>query len=158
MAYWIELDSKARLATAARPRGGDWLETEMAQLRRERADILVSLLTDDEVIELGLSQEADECKIAGIDFRNFPIPDRDVPASTEDFRKFIAELHAELRGGKSIVAHCRAGIGRSSLLIASLLKLEGMTAAEAFRRISVARGLPVPDTQRQVKWVEQLIL
>jgi hypothetical protein len=32
---------------------------------------------------------------------------------------------------------------------------EGFTAQDAFKRLSVARGVQVPDTPEQVRWVEQ---
>ena len=51
--------------------------------------------------------------------------------------------------------HCRASIGRSSLLLAALLTAEGLTPDDAFRRLTVARGLRVPDTPDQVRWVER---
>ncbi len=155
MPYWIANTAPARLGTAARPRGGDWLESEMSSMRREGVDILVSLLTPEESSELDLTNEATACAEAGIEFRNYPIPDRETPSSLEAFRAFVTELHQESQNGKSIVAHCRAGIGRSSLLIASLLTLNGSSAEQAFEAISKARGLEVPDTPEQVEWLRQ---
>ena len=54
--------------------------------------------------------------------------------------------------------HCRAGIGRSSLLAAAVLRVEGRTADEAWQRITEARGLPVPDTDEQRDFLVQLDL
>lgn len=153
MAYWIEAASNNRLGTAARPRGGDWLDSEMSDLRREGVDLLVSLLTLEEEAELELLKEGEACTAAGIGFRRFSIPDRETPVSLDSFRQFLRELHQESLRGKSIVAHCRAGIGRSSLLIAALLTMDGHSADEAFQLISKARGLQVPDTPEQVEWL-----
>jgi len=97
MAYWIKIDTPARLAIAPRPRGGDWLEDDLHALRREGVDILVSLLTTEEATELALDDEGAACARAGIEFRNFPIPDRHVPQSTQAFREFIGSLHQERR-------------------------------------------------------------
>jgi protein-tyrosine phosphatase len=157
VAFWINNSPHGRLGTAARPRGGDWLESEAAAMRCEGIDILVSLLTPEEDAELDLSEEADAVTNAGMEFRQFPIPDRDTPASPELFRRFLEELHSEELKGKNIVAHCRAGIGRSSLFIALLLILDGYTLEQAFEAISQARGLQVPDTQEQVEWVRQFM-
>jgi len=52
------------------------------------------------------------------------------------------------------VFHCRAGIGRSGMMTASVLLHQGLTVREAFARISAARGLIVPDTPGQLEWVE----
>jgi protein-tyrosine phosphatase len=50
--------------------------------------------------------------------------------------------------------HCRAGIGRSSLIAACVLVLLGLAPAMAFDRIGKARGLKVPDTEGQRDWVD----
>jgi protein-tyrosine phosphatase len=158
MAYWIETGIPAKLAIMPRPNGGKHLEDEIRILKREGTDVLVSLLTPEEDIELALELERAACSGHGIRFRSFPIPDRDVPPSTEAFLKFIDTLHQDLLQGRSIVAHCRAGIGRSSLLLASLLRREGLSTDDAFRRITQARRMLVPDTPEQLHWVENLPL
>ena len=154
MPYWLKLNTSARLAIVPRPRGGDWLDDEIRNLRRDGVDVLVSLLTSPEEDELGLNREAVACLEGEIEFHSFPIPDRQFPASAKTFRDFIGRLSALRLQGKSIGAHCRAGIGRSSLLLASLLCIEGYSAEAAFSLISEARGLRVPDTPEQVEWVK----
>jgi protein-tyrosine phosphatase len=158
MAYWIETGIPAKLAIMPAPNGGNRLEGEIRNLKREATDVLVSLLTPDEEFDLGLEHERAACSGHGIRFRSFPIPDRDIPASTEAFLKFLDTLHHDLLQGRSIVAHCRAGIGRSSLLLAALLRREGLSTDDAFRRITQARRMLVPDTPAQLHWVENLPL
>ncbi|MFT4110031.1 hypothetical protein, partial [Propionicimonas sp.] len=58
--------------------------------------------------------------------------------------------------GHGVAIHCRAGIGRSSVLAAAVLQLEGVPADEAWNLISHARGLPVPDTDAQRRFVDKL--
>jgi protein-tyrosine phosphatase len=158
MAYWIETGIPAKLAIMPAPRGGRHLEGEIRSLKREGADVLVSLLTSEEDEALALEYERAACSGHGIEFRSFPIPDRRVPTSTEAFLRFIDTLHYDLLQGQSIVAHCRAGIGRSSLLLAALLRREGLSTDDAFRRITQARRMLVPDTPEQLRWVENLNL
>ncbi len=158
MAYWIETGIPAKLAIMPAPYGGKRLEDEIRTLKRENADVLVSLLTPREEYDLGLELERAACSGHGIRFRSFPIPDRDVPASTQAFLTFLETLHEDLLAGRSIVAHCRAGIGRSSLLLAALLRREGLSTDDAFRRITQARRMLVPDTPEQLHWVENLSL
>ena len=156
MAYWIDTGLPAKLAIMPKPNGGKHLESAIRDLKREGADVLVSLLPPDEEFELGLEHERAACDGHGIKFRSFPIPDRDIPESAEAFLKFIDTLHYDLLQGRSIVAHCRAGIGRSSLLLAALLRREGLSTDDAFRRITQARRMLVPDTPEQLHWVENL--
>ena len=153
--YWVDTGNPLRLAIVPRPRGGDWLEDELNQMKRAGIDVLVSMLQVDEAAELGLSSEAELCEAKGIVFRSFPIPDRETPPSTASFSQFVEDLRADAHAGRSIAVHCRASIGRSSLLLAALLTAEGFTPDDAFRRLTVARGLQVPDTADQVRWVER---
>jgi protein-tyrosine phosphatase len=68
---------------------------------------------------------------------------------------FLSRLDAALESGKNVAVHCRAGIGRSSIVVGSLLVAAGVEPEEAFRRIEKARGRPVPDTAEQREWVAQ---
>jgi Cyclin-dependent kinase inhibitor 3 (CDKN3) len=153
--YWVETGNHLRLAIVLRPRGGDWLGDELDQMKRAGIDVLVSMLQGDEAAELGLSSEAELCEARGIVFRSFPIPDRETPSATTSFSRFIEDLRADAHAGRSVAVHCRASIGRSSLLLAALLTAEGFALDDAFRRLTVARGLQVPDTADQVRWVER---
>ena len=109
-----------RVAIAARPRGNDWLCEEISALSQEGIDILVSMLTGEEVEELGLNHESTECAAAGIRFVNVAIPDRSVPSDRRAFLRSVEELTTQVREGRYAV-HCRASIGRSSVLAASIL-------------------------------------
>jgi protein-tyrosine phosphatase len=150
--FWIQTD-KARVAIVPRPRGGDWLEVDIEALRADGIDVLVSALSQEEVYELGLEGEAIECAAKGIEFITFPITDRGLPESRSEFAGLTDSLSDRIREGKSIGAHCRAGIGRSSVIIASVLAKCGLSADEAFERIAASRGFPVPDTAEQRAWV-----
>lgn len=48
--------------------------------------------------------------------------------------------------------HCRAGIGRSSLIAACIIASHDLDIDEAFRRIAATRGVAVPDTEDQAAW------
>lgn len=152
--YWIEGPWAGRLAITARPRGGDWLAEEIQGWRRAAVNTVVSALTVEEVADFQLEGEAELCRAAGIDFVSFPVPDRGVPASAADFARLLPGLGGQLAAGKTVAAHCRAGIGRSTILAAGLLLQAGVEAAAAFERIRQARGGPVPDTPEQRQWVE----
>ena len=162
--YWIDIggllsgspernERFGRLAIMARPRAGDWLEDEITGWKAEEIDTVVSLLERDEVDELGLNLEAALCAREGIEFISFPIADRGVPASARAAERLATSLVSRLRNGKNIAIHCRAGIGRSSVVAACVMVNAGATAPAAFDRISAARGVQVPDTKGQREWV-----
>src|SRR5687768_8190143 len=127
--YWIPGPASGRLGIVPRPRGGDWLEEETKAWRAAGIDVVVSALTGEEVEEFSLAQEQQECQAQGIELISFPIEDRQVPAALPTTTKLIGTLENRLHAGKSVVIHCRQGIGRSSLLAACIL-IAGGTAAE----------------------------
>ena len=153
--YWVESTVPKSMAIVARPRGYDWLEDELLAMRREGIDVVVSLLTIPEQEELGLSLERELCQKAGIEYLNFPIPDRQVPESHKEFGLLVEQLQNKLDKGRRLGAHCRACIGRASVLLASLMCAQGISSHDAFVRLEAARGFPVPDTLQQIEWVEQ---
>ncbi len=151
--YWIRTPGDLQLAIMARPRSGDWLEDEIAHWQRSGVEIVVSLLERDEVEELELNREPILCERHGIEFRSWPIPDRGLPHDPAAFRQFAGELAGS---GKSIAIHCRAGIGRSSVLAAAIMVHAGESAEPALAAIADARGVPVPDTDEQRDWIAAL--
>ena len=68
-----------KISIMARPRGGDWLIDEIMALRSADVDILISLLTPDEIIELDLEEEAEYCRRQELIYLSFPITDRSTP-------------------------------------------------------------------------------
>jgi protein-tyrosine phosphatase len=136
-----------------RPRGGEYLADEIAGWSRLGVETVVSLLEPHEIRELDLTQEESLSLAANLQFMSFPIPDRGVPSNLSDLSKLLTAHEAQLRSGRSVAVHCRAGIGRSGLVGACVLNTLGLDPDYAFRMLSRARGATVPDTDAQVAWV-----
>jgi protein-tyrosine phosphatase len=130
------------------------LEVSLRWLQAQGIETLVSLLRAEESKILHLDAEGRLCQSMGIDYKWLPVQDHSIPESMPEFRLVVEHLQRDLRAGKAVGAHCYAGIGRSCMLIACLLCVEGLTPTEAFARLSAARGLQVPDTWLQMQWVE----
>jgi len=144
-----------KLALAARPRGGDWLEDELANWRKAGVDTVLSLLTADEERELDLQDEARKVKSLGMGFQSFPIPDREVPKSEAKLAAALEELDTDLSAGKNAVIHCRQGVGRTGLVAACLLATKGLSSGAAISSVGAARGTPVPETEEQRRWIDR---
>jgi protein-tyrosine phosphatase len=153
--YWIANSSTGRLAISARPRGGDWLEDEIDGWRKQGVDIVVSLLTSSENDELKLRDEASFSKLRGIRFLSLPIEDRGVPTSSAKVEQLVLQLGSELQQARNVVVHCRQGIGRSSLISAALLVSSGEDLKQALQAIGNARGVEVPETVEQRRWLDE---
>lgn len=120
---------------------------------RQGLTVVVSLLEDDEIAELGLGEEPEACEQAGIKFQRFPVPDRGVPASQDAVSELVALLVAELRQTHYVGVHCRIGVGRSATLAVCVLAALGAPIDDAWAAVQRARGLSVPDTPAQRAWV-----
>jgi protein-tyrosine phosphatase len=153
--YWIQAPC-ARLAVLPRPRSGEYLVEEIASMRVQGIEVLVSLLTEPEVGELDLEREAEACEQHDVQFVRFPIDDRGVPADDASATALVERLHELLMAGRAVGVHCRAGMGRSAMMAAAVLVQMGLPADDAFRAIKIARGCDVPDTEAQRAWVERL--
>ena len=152
--FWIRREG-LRLAITPRPRGYDWLVGDIRLLKRAGVDVLVSALSPYETEDMGLLEESQCCQNYGLEFLSFPIEDRSVPTSFSEFDGLLNSLTDHLRKGKAVGVHCRAGIGRSSMIVACALLRDGLSVDSAFRAIQDARGCSVPDTAEQRQWVER---
>src|SRR6266849_3847647 len=126
--FWIHARLAGRLAIMLRPRAGEWLDDEITGWQTEGIDTVVSLLEPDEISELGLEREAELSREHGIEYISFPIPDRGLPASLRDATALAQIVALQVREGKAVAIHCRAGIGRSSLIAAGVLICSGLSA------------------------------
>lgn len=150
--YRVKITDNDWFAVMAKP-AAEWLRDDIANLAGAGIQRIVSLLQYSEAQEIGLADEKHFCDQFSIDFLNFPIPDRGLPASASAFSKLTRMLHDDIRDGMKTVIHCRAGIGRTGLVSAGILLHAGLDAEAAFQRVSQARGIAVPDTQTQYEWL-----
>jgi len=123
------------------------------QLKALQVDLVVSLLSLNEVLDLNLSHEEASYKAIGINFVHFPISDFDVPKSEDAFIALAEEVSGLVAEGYIVAIHCRAGIGRSSLLAAAILVHKGFKASEVFEHLSENRQIKVPDKKSQAEWL-----
>ncbi len=151
--YWIDNLDFGRLGLMPRPRGGDWLEDEISSLKQLEVDAVVSLLEAHEIADLDIAAEQLLCEAQDIQFLSFPIVDRNIPVSPPEFSHFAEKVASLLGNHKSVVVHCRQGVGRAGLLATCVLILNGISAEEALAKVSQARGCVVPETEEQKAFV-----
>jgi protein-tyrosine phosphatase len=140
------------LAVMARPRSGESLRDELRGLQQLGVATIASLLEPREEAELELTLERSLAEELGLKFLSFPIADRGVPLATRDFHAFTGRLADDVRAGRGVAVHCRAGIGRSGIAAAAVLVSLGHEPRDVFATVSKARGVTVPDTDEQIEW------
>ena len=150
--WWVKTNTLGKLGLVPRPRGGDWLDDDVVAWSKSSIDAVVSMLTQEEAIELELQQEQAACVRTGLDFYSVPTPDRGILELNDALNGLLNKLAQDLRAGKNIVVHCRQSIGRASLLVALVLVRMGIEPNVALANIQFARGYKIPDTTEQLDW------
>jgi protein-tyrosine phosphatase len=154
--YTVDLLKDQRLSIMGHPAGGARLEQAIRALRGAGVDVLVSLLTAEEMAEIGLEREAQTCLEQGLRYFHFPIADLEGPPLDGEVQHLLADLHGLLQAGQHVAIHCRLGIGRSAMIAAALLVRAGYSVPLAVGMVSWARGCFVPQTPAQLQWIEAL--
>ncbi|MES0882197.1 protein-tyrosine phosphatase family protein [Roseibium sp. SCP14] len=131
---------------------GEWLRNDLQKLKQLDVDHIVSMLEPDEAASLGLTEEARLCREFDIRFTSVPVRDRGLPG-VETASIIVQTIHQNLNAAKNVAVHCRAGIGRSGLIVCCALIADGETPGAAIEKVSQARGVAVPDTIEQKEFI-----
>jgi protein-tyrosine phosphatase len=150
--YPIAADLPGRLSIMPRPEGGASLDAALRSLRSSGVDLLVCLLTDRERRWLKLADEPAAAARAGLRYRSFPVRDFGVPAH-DAAEALVEDVCVGLAAGEHVVLHCRGGIGRSSTVAAAILLRWHYGPEQAWDVVARGRGVPVPETGRQRRWL-----
>jgi atypical dual specificity phosphatase len=87
----------------------------------------------------------------GLKYQHFPIDDMGIPLP-RDAAGFCYQIVEVMREGRPVLFHCRAGKGRTGLMLASCLVIMGRTAEEALAEVRRANPYYV-ETTAQEKFV-----
>lgn len=130
------------------------LEADLARLRQGfGADALVCLLEDRELERMAIAELVPRATAAGLEPLRLPIPDSSVPTSDEAFAALVEGILGRLREGRTVVVHCRGGLGRTGMTAAACLVALGAPAREAIARVRQVRpwALETPEQERYVE-------
>lgn len=68
--------------------------------------------------------------------RNMPLEDHGLPESAEMMQEILDQLEGALKEGHLVYVHCRAGIGRTNLVVGCWMRRQGMTGAAAIKALN----------------------
>lgn len=104
---------------------GNWerdLDKDLSRLRHHwQAEVLVSLLEQDEFEQLRIPNLITCAGDHDIEVIWLPIRDRSTPSSIVEFHQLVTTINDRLHAGKNVVVQCMAGLGRAVVVVASCL-------------------------------------
>lgn len=135
------------------------LDTDLDSLKAWGASAVVSLIELNEFKLLDVGALGKGVRARSMSWYHLPIRDGSIPDTKFESRwqTVSCQLLERLRRGKSIVVHCRGGLGRAGLVAARLMIGTGVPAEEAIRAVRAARPGAI-ETQEQEDYVLSLPL
>jgi ADP-ribosyl-[dinitrogen reductase] hydrolase len=116
------------------------IAADVAALKALGTGTLVSLVEPEEFDRTDTQGLLPTVAAAGIATVWYPIPDHGVPQTLPTFDGLLRDILRRLRQeGQLVVVHCKAGRGRTGLVVACMLVVQGHTAADAIAAVHALR-------------------
>jgi ADP-ribosylglycohydrolase len=158
-AYWVE---PGRLLAGEYPAadGEESARERLSRLLEAGIDCFVDLTEEDELPPYEQLLPGPYGRDAVVYVRR-PIRDHGLPQHPQEMREILDEIDAALEEGRRVYVHCRAGIGRTNLVVGCWLARRGHVGEAALERLNAlwqagsrARSWPyVPETAAQQDFV-----
>jgi len=130
------------------------LPTDLAAIHATGGRVLVTLMEQHELQRFQIATLRKDAESLGIRSIWFPVRDVDVPTSMSGHHSLVEEVRAELSEGRSVVVHCKGGLGRTGVLVASVLVTFGHSPEEAIAITRATRSGTI-QTYAQERFVHQ---
>lgn len=137
---------------------GQWrrdLDMDLARLRSEYdAGVLVSLCEPQELAFLKIAELHARARAHGIAVEPFPYADGGVPSALSELGALLGRMSRAVEEGRTVVIHCRGGLGRSGTVASCALVARGASPEEAIRVVRASRKGAV-ENERQEEFVHR---
>ncbi len=140
---------------------GDWrrdLAMDLDTVRDWGAVAVITLMEEHELTRFNVAAIGAEVVARGMAWLHLPIPDGGTPDAAFDaaWPAAAARLHAWLRDGRSVLLHCRGGLGRTGTVAARLLVELGTPPEDAAAAVRAARAGTI-ENAAQLAYVRRLV-
>lgn len=126
------------------------MQQDMQTLAQHGVSVICPLIEDFEFELLKMEHYHTEAEAANLTVLPHPIVDGNIPNKLPIFQSFVGEILQQLKARRSVVLHCRGGLGRAGLTAACLLSKAGMPPSEAIALVRKHRvGAIENATQEQ---------
>lgn len=125
-------------------RSGGWrrdLEDDLhALVEGFCANVLVTALESQELEELHIGGLQARAEAHGMTSIRISIPDGAVAADDEEYWRLVCRIRTSLRSGENVVVHCKGGLGRTGMIVASVLTTFDVEPHDAMVTVRRARA------------------
>ena len=138
--------------------GRQWardLAQDLASIQAWGASTVLSLIESQEFERLGVPGFSQAISQTPLRWLHLPITDMQTPgeATRTAWQVHSQTLTQALAQGERVLVHCAAGLGRTGMLVAKLLVMQGLPAEEAIAQVRAARPGTI-ETEAQAEWVK----
>ncbi|AOT07954.1 hypothetical protein [Pseudoalteromonas luteoviolacea] len=114
------------------------LFTSLKQLKEANVAGVITLMSDEELIQSGVTGLQAGCASVELYWWQFPMPDDGVPDKEFNLRwqKHLQHILHVVTQGKTVAVHSKGGSGRTCLMIGLLLLALGHTKAQSKRLVT----------------------
>jgi protein-tyrosine phosphatase len=156
---WLEpeLTAPGRLALTLLPGRRDRgraLTDDLETIVKNGVTHVLSLVPADELAHYGVPELLRAYSERGLTVHSLPIPDQKV-CDLAAMQAAVAFLEDALKAGRSAVAHCVGGLGRTGLAAACLLRGRGLSAEQALAAVRRARSPRAVENALQEQFVAE---
>ena len=152
--YWV---LPGKLLAGEHPFGEDPLDAliRFAALRDAGIDFFIDLT------EIGERPPYQRLLHRASNYFRFPIPDCGVPGDEAQMRQILSVIREALASDRKVYVHCRAGIGRTGLVIGCFLAEQGSAGKAALKQLNKLwkkserskTWAKVPQTENQADYI-----
>jgi Dual specificity phosphatase, catalytic domain len=154
--YWVV---PGRLLGGEYPIGGDYKDARVRLARLRDAGINYFI----DLTEKGEMPEYRHLLPVYSKYQNSPIKDTELPASNDQVSELLSDIDAALASKRRIYVHCRAGIGRTGLVMGCYLAAAAGDGKAALKELNQfwqqserSKSWPaIPQTDEQADYIRR---
>ena len=127
------------------------LDAQITHWQRTGVEMVITLVEEFELNQLGVMMLVSGLKERGMIWRHFPIRNMHAPdpADIPRLENLISDTAAILANDGMVVIHCHAGLGRTGLFAATLLRSFGITSDKAMAIVRSHRPGSIESTVQE---------
>ncbi|TGL85161.1 isochorismatase family protein [Leptospira congkakensis] len=130
------------------------LDDDLNTIQREGITHVLSLITEQEYVDYGVTDLKPELKRNGIEQKQVPILDQRVPSLTQ-MKETLEWMDKALVNQHRVLIHCVGGLGRSGTVAAAyLIWKHGLDSESAIQKVRESRSERAVESLEQIRFLE----